>query len=188
VGAWTFSSFCRRGGCTLMERITFRPLRRADFPATIRWNHGSHAAPWFAGEPRTVAEVEAHYGPCIDGTEPTRIDVLEVNGRASGYLQRYRVRDHPDYRAAVGNDDAIAIDFIIGEPDLVGRGLGPRVIRHYVDDVVRRAYPEASRVISTPHPANERSIRALEKAGFRRGPVVDVAGQPEMVCTLELGP
>jgi RimJ/RimL family protein N-acetyltransferase len=167
--------------------MTFRPLTRADFPATIRWNHSPHAAPWFSEEPRTVAEVEALYGPCIDGVEPTSVDVLEIDGRACGYLQRYRVRDYPEYARAIGYADAIAIDFIIGEPALVGTGLGPRVIRRYVDTVVRAAHPDARFVISTPHPANERSIRALEKVGFRRGPVVDVEGQPEMVCSLDLG-
>lgn len=135
----------------------------------------------------TLVEAEAYFGPCIDGSDPTQVHVLEMDGVPSGYLQHYLVRDEPVYLAAIGYPDAAAIDFIIGDPALVGQGLGPEVIRRYVG-VVRAAYPGLTRVVSSPDPENERSIRALEKAGFRRGAVAQVLGRPELVCILDLVP
>ena len=167
--------------------ITFRSLTRSDFPRVIAWHRAPHAAKWFErNSPVTLEDAEAYFGPCIDGADPTRVHVLDIDGAPSGYLQHYLVRDEPIYLAAVGHSDAAAIDFIIGDPAFVGRGIGPRVIRCYVEDVVRTANPGVPRIISTPDPNNERSLRALEKAGFVRGPIVDVEGSPECVCVLDL--
>jgi len=167
-------------------RIGFRPLARSDYPRVCMWHGAEHAARWFSESPTTPEEAESYFGPCIDGVEATTIHVLEIDGEPSGYLQHYLVRDHPDYLDAIGDAEAAAIDFIIGDPALVGKGLGPAVIRRYVDDVVAPAYPAAPRVLSSPDPQNERSIRALEKAGFRRGPSAQVNGKLELVCILDL--
>ena len=148
------------------------------------WHRAPHTAPWFSAT--TVDLVAAEYEPCIDGTDPTRVHVLEIDGAPCGYLQHYLVRDNASYLEGVGDPDAAAIDFIIGEPDLIGKGLGPRVIRDYIETVVVSAYPDVPRVVSTPDPRNVRSIRALEKAGFVPGAVVRVEGKPERLCVLHL--
>ena len=70
------------------------------------------------------------------------------------------------------------------EPHVVERGLGPLIIRDYVEQIVVREYPNARRVVSSPDPRNTRSIRALEKAGFVAGPVIDVQGHEERLCIL----
>jgi len=170
-----------------MKQLAFRTLARDDFPLVVAWHRAPHAARWFEdNSPLTLVEAEGYFGPCIDGSDPTHVHVLEIDGVPSGYLQHYLVRDEPVYLAAIGHPDAAAIDFIIGDPALVGQGLGARVIRRYIDDVVKLAHPAVPRVISSPDPQNERSIRALEKAGFRRGPVAQVLGRPELVCILDL--
>jgi len=155
----------------------------------LRWWRAPHAARWFGPyEPEDLRGCEAVYGPSIDGTDPARVHILEIDGRPSGYLQHYLVRDEPDYRAAVGDDRAAGIDFIIGEEDLIGKGLGPIVIAEYVSTVVIAAYPWAPRVVSSPDAANQRSIRALEKAGFEQRALIHVAGQdrPERLCVLDV--
>jgi hypothetical protein len=131
--------------------------------------------------------MEAKYGPRIDGAAPTIVDVVEIDGIACGFIQRYLVRDHPEYADAAGDEDAVGIDYIIGDGGLVNRGLGPRMIWQYVRDVVFDAYPDALRVVASPDTRNSRSVRALEKAGFVCGHVASVPGQrhPEQFCVLD---
>ncbi len=61
---------------------------------------------------------------------------------------------------------AAGIDLFIGEPDLVGKGHGPALIRAFLRDVVFQTYDVAECVIG-PSIKNVSAIRAYEKAGFR---------------------
>jgi RimJ/RimL family protein N-acetyltransferase len=113
---------------------------------------------------------ESKYGPRIDRDDPVRVEIVEIDGTPAGYIQRYPV-EHGD----------VAIDYIIGEPELIGRGIGTRMIWQYVRDIVLPAFPDAPRVLASPDVRNGRSIRALEKAGFRR---THEAGG-ELFCALD---
>jgi RimJ/RimL family protein N-acetyltransferase len=114
--------------------------------------------------------------------------VLEVDGRPVGYLQHFFVRDKPEDFALIGDDEAVAIDYLIGETDLSGGGLGPQMIWRYVREVVLPAYPSVPRVIACPEPENTRSVRALEKAGFVPGLLLTTpTGEPaEQICTFDV--
>lgn len=166
--------------------IGFRPLTRADLPDVLRWHQAAHAAPWFDHEPQDLAGTEHEYGPAIEGAEPTAMHAILLNGRAIGYMQHYLLSSYPDYQLALGiYDDAAGIDYIIGDEAFVGRGFGPQIIRQYVQEIVLPAYPGISSVISSPSPENARSLRALEKAGFRQERTVDVLGQSERLCVFD---
>jgi pantothenate kinase/RimJ/RimL family protein N-acetyltransferase len=146
--------------------IGFRSLTRADLPDVQRWRSEPHVARWF--EPLDDAAVAAKYLPRIEGRDPTRMYVVELAGRPVGFAQCYRHADLPGTDAAVGVPAAAGIDYCLGEPAVVGRGLGPRVIDAFVRDVVLPTFPDAVVVVGAPAADNERSIRALEKAGFQR--------------------
>ena len=73
--------------------------------------------------------------------------------------------------------DAAGIDLAIGELALLGRGLGPRVIRAFVERIVF-ADPALTACITDPRSANQRSLRAFAKAGFTRVAVVQLQGEP----------
>lgn len=168
------------------KRISFRPLLRSDFSDIIRWHRAPHAAKWFADSPLDSAAAEREYGPCIDGLEPTKLHIVEIDRRSIGYLQHYLVRDYPDYLEVVREPDAGGIDFIIGEPAYVGRGLGPRIISEYITSVVVPSHPGIRKVVSSPDPGNGRSIRALEKIGFDQVRTIVVDGKLERLCLLNL--
>jgi RimJ/RimL family protein N-acetyltransferase len=168
-------------------RIGFHPLSRVDLSLVLQWHSAPHAARWFADGPADLGAAEAKYGPRIDGVAPVRMDVIEIDGKPRGYAQHYPTRDHSDYATAARDPDAVAIDYLIGDPDCVGRGLGPRMLWQYVREVVLPAHPTAPRIIASPDARNTRSIRALEKAGFQRGHLAQAPGQnaPEQFCVLD---
>src|SRR5688500_1174914 len=121
--------------------ISFRRLAHADLDLMHRWLGADHVArSW--GSPPTLDQVTATYAPRIDRAEPTNCYLALLDDRPVGYLQTYLIRDHPDYAALVAaGDGAAGLDLFLGEPDVVGRGLGPRVVRAFLDEVVF-AHPE----------------------------------------------
>lgn len=169
------------------RRITFRPLAYADLPALVSWRSQPHVLEWFRTPVADVAEAEKRFGSRIDGTDFVSMHVFELDGRPSGYLQHYRVRDDPDYREAIADDEAVAIDYLVGDVAQTGGGLGPQLIWRYLLEVVRPAHPSAPCIVASPDPANARSIRALEKTGFTTtGRLLDLEDGPEQLCTFDV--
>ena len=151
--------------------FTWRRLTEEDFPLLRRWLAQPHVARWWNHE--TSAEAVARdFGPAARGEEPSEDLLILLDGRPFGLVQRCRLADYPDYRdelAAITQvpDGAITIDYLIGEPERVGRGLGTRMIREIVE-ASWRDHPDASAVLVPVPAANRASWRALEKAGLHR--------------------
>ena len=180
------------GGIRLAEAaiapaLSFRPLAEADLPALVGWQRAPHVARWF-GDQLDLAAAQRKYGPRISGQSATRVHVAVVAGQDAGFVQHYRVADYPEYAAATGLPDAVGCDYAIGLAELTGHGLGPQLIWAYLRDVVRPLHPAAGHAVASPDAANQRSVRALEKAGFSQAGRIAVPGQPEpeQLCVLDL--
>jgi aminoglycoside 6'-N-acetyltransferase len=159
----------RRATSVPPVRLGFRPLSRADLPDVVTWQRRPHVERWWHGEAADLAGAEAHYGPAIDGDDPTRMWVLEVNGRSVGLLQDYLVGDHPDWALLTARPEAVGFDYLVGDPSWVGRGVGTRALWTYLRDVVRPHYPGVRELFAAPDHRNAVSLRVLDKLGFRRG-------------------
>jgi aminoglycoside 6'-N-acetyltransferase len=150
--------------------LGFRRLGREDFGLLSQWLSRPHVERWWREEHEPAA-VEARYGPAVDGVEPTEVFVVEHDGEAVGLIQRYRLTSYPDWQKALAvagtPNDAAAVDYLIGEVALVGRGLGGPMIDRFVEDTWS-TYPDVPAVVVSVQQENRRSWRALEKAGFQR--------------------
>ncbi len=151
--------------------VTVRPLARADLARLSGWLAEPHVARWWR-DPSDLAAVQAAYLPSIDGTDPTEVFVIETEGRAAGFIQRYLTADDPDWDRAVQATGAVTgctagIDYLIGEPGLCGRGYGAAAISLFTALTFRR-YPQAGTVVAAAQQDNVASWRALERAGFSR--------------------
>ena len=116
--------------------------------------------------------LERDFGGSVDGTEPGEDLVVALDGRPVGLVQRSVIADYPDDLAGFEAltevpGGAVELDYLIGEPDLRGRGLGSRMIAEVVA-ATWRDRPEAPAVLVAVVAANRASWRALEKAGLRR--------------------
>jgi RimJ/RimL family protein N-acetyltransferase len=146
--------------------MDFRPLAYEDLAQLARWLAAPHVARWWP-EPSDIDSVTAAYGPGIAGEDPTEHFVIELDGAPVGLIQRYRHDNYPEWDRTVGVANAAGIDYLLGEPDLVGRGVGTEAIAAFAADTLVR-YPEIDCVVAAPQQANVASWRALEKAGFQR--------------------
>jgi aminoglycoside 6'-N-acetyltransferase len=164
--------------------IAFRPLERSDLPLLADWLGRLHVAQWWRGA-SDLAAVEAEYGPMIDGSDPTEGFIAVGEGLPFAFLQRYRLDDNPAWQRAIvaalaeAGVEAVGpsagIDYFIGDETMIGRGLGRRMIAHFVDLPWDR-HPDISTVVVAVDQGNVASWRALEGAGFLRawaGEVLD---------------
>lgn len=161
-------------------QITFRRLAIADLDDILRWLNTPHVYEWWGvssgpgslggagADGATLDQVREKYAHGIASDEATtHRHLIEIDGRAVGLIQRYRLEDEPGYAADIGETapGAVGIDLFIGELDVVGRGVGAATLDAYVRTVVF-ADAEVTRAVAGPHPDNTRSCRAFAKAGF----------------------
>jgi aminoglycoside 6'-N-acetyltransferase len=124
-----------------------------------------------------LANVDAKYGPPVDGAEPTHVFVIEHGGRPVGWIQWYLWSDYPKHALQLRAELAsVGIDLAIGELAMTGLGLGPVAICEFLRQIVF-ADPSVSAVITNPEVANLRSLRAFKKAGFTVTNIVQLAGE-----------
>lgn len=159
-------------GRVSLATITFRPCTRDDLPTVAGWLARPHVARWWQENP-DLAAVRARYLPCLDGSDPTELLILEAEGTPAGFFQRYLIADHPPWAATLRGtgqshvDTAAGIDYLIGEAALTGRGLGTASIAAFTRLTFTR-YRTIGLVAVAVSQANTASWRALEKAGYRR--------------------
>jgi RimJ/RimL family protein N-acetyltransferase len=173
-------------------RVTLRAMTRGDLADVTRWRSADHVRKWFAadGEP-TLENITERYGPRIDGMSPTRMWVVEANGRSVGFCQDYRVSDYPQYAVLTPDPEAVAVDYAIGDERFVGRGIGTRMLWAWLFSA-RRRHPDVTVYFSSPDHRNAASLRILEKVGFTAGTWFDEPQKDGSVdtcvgCSLDVG-
>ncbi|KQR97643.1 hypothetical protein ASG12_16300 [Williamsia sp. Leaf354] len=151
--------------------FTFRPVTRADYALVGGWLALPEVERWW-NQAHDPASLEKQFGPVIDGETPAEDLVVEADGRPIGLLQRCRIADFDEYADELApvigpvGTTTYTIDYLIGVPELLGRGIGPGIITAASADTFAR-HPDAERIVVPVVAANRRSWRALEKAGFR---------------------
>jgi len=171
--------------------LTLRAMRDDDdFGLLVRWRAEPHVHEWW--EPDLPApdleEVRAFYGPRTRAEDPTTSCIIELDGTPIGYLQFYRWLAWPEEAEMLeveADQDTFGIDLFIGEPDLIGRGVGTRVVSLICDHLERDH--QASSVALTTETTNHRAQAAYEKAGFEKVREVldtDTRGGHRMGCWL----
>jgi RimJ/RimL family protein N-acetyltransferase len=150
----------------LSGELAFRPMVADDLRLLHDWIQRPHVRRWWTGQ-ETRDEVMTHYLPAIEGRDPTDHYIVLLDARPIGMVQTYLVADYPEYAALVGVDDRVTAgaDIVIGEEELTGQGLGTKILRQFVDDIVF-ARPETTFCVADPDERNVASVRAFENAGF----------------------
>ena len=149
----------------MQPEFDFRPLTRADLPLLHDWLNRPHVAEWW-DEQRDLEYVRETFGADLD-SPVIRMFLACVNGEPLGYIQVYRVMGaDPEWWRDETDPGARGIDQFLANAEQLGQGLGTRMVRQFLATLF--ADPEVTQVQTDPSPANQRAIRAYEKAGFRR--------------------
>jgi aminoglycoside 6'-N-acetyltransferase len=164
--------------------IEFEPLTEAELGLLREWLGREHVRRWWR-EP-IEQEVEERRAAIAAGG-PSEYYLIVLDGSPVGMIQSYLASDYPDWEAVVQVGPGVAgVDLLIGEEDLIGRGLGPRVLAEFARRIVF-ADPEVHALVATVEEANRRSWRAFEKSGFRHVRDVEEDGHPNRLLRLDRG-
>lgn len=148
------------------DTISFEPVTETFFPMLHDWLSQPHVRRWWGDPDEELGLIRS----IVEGDDGTEGFVIFVGERPVGYIQSWRPANFTDEQWV---EDApwlsdvpqgtVGVDIFIGPSDLIGKGLGEQVIRAFA----RRLFEQgASRLIIDPDAANERAVRAYEKAGF----------------------
>ena len=148
-----------------LSPITFRPVTRDDFPLLLDWLRRPHVAAWWSPTPGP-AEIEADFGPSVDGTSPVRCYIAMQDDVAIGYIQSYRpVECHVDGWWLDEHDPGVVgIDQFLADGTRLGVGIGTAMIQAFIARLFADA--SVSRIQTDPDPCNARAVRCYEKVGF----------------------
>ncbi len=147
--------------------ITFIKLAEEHIHLMRDWLSSGEALRWYGrDEPTDEPALRQKY--LID--KPRRGTpnfIICHKGAPIGHIQYYRATDYPEWCAAVsGRPGDYGLDLFIGRDDLLGQGLGTRVVKAALTDLVF-AQADAKRCLLGPEPENLRAIRCYEKCGFK---------------------
>lgn len=167
-------------------RIGFRRLAMADLPLLHRWLNAPHVSAWWGAGPSRET-VEREYGASVRGEDAVAPYLIRYAAAPIGYIQTYRLADHPDFAAAIGiTEDAAGVDLFIGEVGYLHRGLGSAILIRCLREIVFADGAVESCIID-PAVSNLVAIRAYEKVGFRHLKTVPVPDEPEPAYLMRLG-
>ncbi len=158
-------------------RFEFRSLTRSDFNLLARWLADAEVHRWWHHE-FTPEAVERDFGPAVDGMEPMAVHLVFLGEsedqpvRPIGVMQSYAFADQPQYEEELAAVMAVppgagSIDYLIGEADCRGRGVGRAMIAAYVDDLWARCATVNSLIVPVVA-SNVGSWKALVGAGFTK--------------------
>lgn len=151
--------------------IAFEPLQRGHLTLLAGWLAEPLVARWWNHE-TSAAAIERDFGPSLAAADATEVFVAVLADRPVGLIQRYPIDAYAEYAEELATvcavpAGALSVDYLIGEPDVRGRGLGATMIAAFVEQSWPR-YPRANDVIVPVSAGNRASWRSLERAGFRR--------------------
>ena len=143
-------------------------MTSADLALVRDWLRQPHVSAWWGEDvEREIADLAGQ----LRAGGPSVCRIVERERHAVGLLYRYRIADYPEYGrefAAAGvpvPPRAWSMDYLLGAPESVGRGVGVAMVRAACAELWAEQ-PDAACVIVAVHADNERSWRALQRAGF----------------------
>lgn len=150
-----------------MLSVTLRLMTEHDLPMLHDWLNRPHIVEWWGGERPTLDEVREQYSPRVLMEARVTPYIGMLGDRPFAYAQSYvALGSGGGWWEDVTDPGVRGIDQSIAEPELLGRGLGTKLVRALVDRLF--GDPAVTRIQTDPAPQNLRAIRCYEKAGFRR--------------------
>lgn len=146
--------------------LSLRPMTKHDLAVIRAWLDLPHVARWWTPDTTADAEV-ADYAQRLTGEGDSHTVMLTVSEgtRPVGWCQWYWWQDYPDEATAMdARAGEAGIDYAIGDPARIGRGVGTGLIAALVSEV--RRHRAGAGVLTGPDAANIASRRVLEKNGF----------------------
>lgn len=140
-----------------------------DLETLHHWLNLSHLKPFYTQEPVSTEEVRSKYRPRVESGHPTRCKIVCAGAVPFGYCQWYLNQDYPDYGASViGKSFGFSVDYFIGEPNYLGKGLGSAMLKLLIDQIFPLLSDKDQLACIGHDDRNRLAIRCTMRAGFKK--------------------
>lgn len=141
--------------------ISFRRLNTNDFQLIFDWLNNSHVKQfWYPDSSFSFGEICNKYNKKII-EKKNDMFIFTYKDKEIGYLQSYEIFDKACFKQS---KRMVGIDLFIGEIAYTYKGIGPLVIKDYIDNHV----PKNFEIIGIdPAVSNPSAIHAYQKVGFK---------------------
>lgn len=165
--------------CVDSSELYFRKLLASDLKLMHKWLNQDFVCQWYGWGDYAYQDIVLKYNPRIDGQVPTVPYLILLSDLPIGYIQTYRLSDHPEYNKYVGGEEHSAgLDLFIGERAYLHKGYGSLVLIKFLEQVVF-SDDRLNSCIVGPEPANFAAIKCYEKVGFRYYKSVHIPSEPQ---------
>ncbi len=139
--------------------LGFARLAAADLPLLGAWLRAPHVARWFGEPTEWLAEIAANLeAPWVTYAR------VECDAAPLGFAQAYRTELAPPGVWSREPPGTLGLDFLLGRPQDLGRGLGHALVAQWSAWCEGRL--GARRLVADPDAGNEPSVRVLRACGF----------------------
>lgn len=153
-----------------------------DYELMHGWLNRPHVLRTYSYHPSSLEEVREKYEKRIKGESYVIPSFILFKGKEIGYIQYYPVTDEYEL-----NDEGLlsryakpfAADIFIGEEDMQGKGLAPAALKLLQEHLFTEEGCDA--LFIDPYADNLRSVRAYEKAGFRKVTEITRSGSDRII-------
>lgn len=160
-----------------MIPLAFKPLSIDHLNLLHKWMQQPHVHQWLSdGKSWSFNDIREKYTPYTLGYKIEQGEkklifpfVIEFENRPVGFIQYYSAFDFEREGFCVKeiwkdqNQSLAAIDFYIGEPDCIGKGLAPKALTSFLQKYVFNHFDAC---LVDPEKNNKAAIKCYAKAGF----------------------
>lgn len=144
------------------QPLLLRPFADEDLALFRRWLERPHVAKWYHHPENWLREAAERRGEFSFITHL----IVEEGGVPVGFCQYYPYeKSGEDWQGETPVHGTYSIDYLIGDPENLGRGLGKGIVWGLLGEIAAR--PDAVRVIVQPEEENLPSCGVLAACGFR---------------------
>lgn len=169
----------------MSHAITFSPLIDTDISRVTQWFNQPHVVKFYSLRNNwTEAEVSKKLIGRDKEDKPVYSFIICKANLPIGYVQFYKLSDFPwpdqDLSMEVVENGA-GLDLFIGEPDLLGQGLGAILLSQCLEQLI---WPKFEYCVVDPDVRNLAMIRCNEKVGFKEHKIIstdDALHRPVML-------
>jgi hypothetical protein len=129
-----------------------------------RWLDAEHVQPWWRDHRTDLQHLEAKYRPRIDGTSPVEVLVVEADDLPVGFVQYCPAGEYAYWPAALGLDDTVVVDGVIGVSSVLRHGVATGELAEAVEQIF--AVRTESGIAAATRMENVGARRTLERCQF----------------------
>lgn len=145
----------------ICQQLTLRKFRDADKALFQKWLFADHVAKWYTHPLDWLEEIDQRESAYAF----IHHLIVEYGGVPIGFCQYYAYSEGgEDWHGDIDTRGAYSIDYLIGDPGYIGKGLSTALIAALVGEIRRHA--DARIILVQPDPSNKASCGALLSAGF----------------------